>query len=151
MNFLSDPGDRRRWLDAVQIGRTLMGQPAFAEFGSRETEPGPAVVTDDEVMDWVERTSRPGLHLACSARMGVDDRAVVDPATLRVHGLDGLRVIDASIFPELTNGNTYAPVMMLAEKAADIVLGNTPLAPLPVRRVEPARPAVEPVAADHRS
>jgi len=150
LNFMSDPEDRKRWLDAVHVGRTLMSQPAFGGFGSRETEPGAAVVSDEDVMNWVERTSRPGLHLACSARMGVDDRAVVDPATLRVHGLDGIRVIDASIFPELTNGNTYAPVMMLAEKAADIVLGNTPLAPLPAARVvEPAAPVAEqrPVAA----
>ncbi len=139
LNFMGDPSDRQRWLDAVKVGRNLMNQPAFAEFGSRETEPGPATATDEQVLDWVERTARPGLHLACSARMGVDDRAVVDPSSLRVHGLDGIRVIDASIFPELTNGNTYAPVVMLAEKAADIVLGNTPLAPLPA----PAAPVAE--------
>jgi choline dehydrogenase len=131
MNFMSGPGDRQRWIDAVAVGRDLMNQPAFAALGARETQPGPGVTTDEGVLDWVERTARPGLHLACSARMGTDEGAVVDPATLRVHGLDGIRVIDASIFPELTNGNTYAPVMMLAEKAADIVLGNTPLAPVP--------------------
>ena len=59
--------------------------------------------------------------------MGVDDMSVVDPATMRVHGLDGLRVVDASVFPYVTNGNIYAPVMMVAEKAADLIPGNTPL------------------------
>jgi choline dehydrogenase len=61
--------------------------------------------------------------------MGVDDMSVVDPGSMRVHGVDGLRVVDASSMPYVTNGNIYAPVMMLAEKSADLVLGNTPLAP----------------------
>ena len=60
--------------------------------------------------------------------MGSDDLSVVDPRTMRVHGVEGLRVVDASVFPYVTNGNIYAPVMMTAEKAADLVLGNTPLA-----------------------
>jgi choline dehydrogenase len=64
--------------------------------------------------------------------MGVGEQSVVDPLTMRVHGLDGLRVVDASVFPYVTNGNIYAPVMMVAEKSADLVLGNTPLAPEPV-------------------
>jgi choline dehydrogenase len=61
--------------------------------------------------------------------MGVDDRSVLDPETLRVHGVEGLRVVDASSMPYITNGNIYAPVMMLAEKSADLILGNTPLPP----------------------
>jgi len=64
--------------------------------------------------------------------MGEGEMAVVDPATMRVHGLDGLRIVDASVFPYVTNGNIYAPVMMVAEKAADLILGNTPLDPEPV-------------------
>jgi choline dehydrogenase len=61
--------------------------------------------------------------------MGMDERAVVDPTSMRVHGLDGLRVVDASVMPYVTNGNIYAPVMMLAEKAADLILASTPLPP----------------------
>jgi choline dehydrogenase len=64
--------------------------------------------------------------------MGVDEMSVVDPATMRVHGTQGLRVVDASVFPYVPNGNIYAPVMMVAEKAADLILGNTPLPPEPL-------------------
>ena len=64
--------------------------------------------------------------------MGTDDMSVVDPLSMRVHGLQGLRVVDASVFPYVTNGNIYAPVMMTAEKSADLILGNTPLAAEPV-------------------
>ena len=86
------------------------------------------------------------LHPSCTAAMGVDERSVVDPASMRVHGLEGLRVVDASVFPYVTNGNIYAPVMMVAEKAADLIAGNTPLptcrrALLPARRRAPAPPA----------
>src|SRR5439155_12353819 len=75
------------------------------------------------------RDAETALHPSCTCRMGVDELAVVDPATLRVHGLDGLRVVDASVFPFVPNGNIYAPVMMVAEKAADLIRGATPLAP----------------------
>jgi choline dehydrogenase len=82
-----------------------------------------------------------GLHPACSARMGLDDDAVVDPRSMRVHGVEGLRVVDASVMPVLTNSNTYAPVMMIAEKAADMILGNTPLPPQPWGAGAAATPA----------
>ena len=84
------------------------------------------------------RDAETALHPSCSCAMGVGDDAVVDPATMRVHGLDGLRVVDASVFPTIPNGNIYAPTMMVAEKAADLILESTPLAAgarpvLPVR------------------
>ena len=78
------------------------------------------------------RDAETALHPSCTARMGVDDLSVVDPLTMGVRGMDGLSVIDASVMPYVTNGNIYAPVMMVAEKAADIMLGNTPLAPEPI-------------------
>ena len=88
--------------------------------------------TDEEVLDWVARDAETALHPSCTCRMGVDELAVVDPETLRVRGLDGLRVVDASVMPYVTNANIYAPVMMIAEKAADLILGATPLPPEPV-------------------
>jgi choline dehydrogenase len=129
LNFLSGDEDRRRWLDAVRLGRELLAQPAMQHLDGGEWLPGADVRTDDQVMEWVARTGQPGLHLSCSTRMGADEDAVLDPATMRVRGVDGLRVVDAGAFPSITNANTYAPTLMLAEKAADIVLGNTPLAP----------------------
>jgi choline dehydrogenase len=129
VNFLSGPEDRTRWLAAVRLARELLGQQAMQHLDGGEWLPGTDVRTDDEIMEWVSRSGQTGLHLSCSARMGTDDGAVLDPATMRVRGVEGLRVVDAAAFPSITNANTYAPTLMLAEKAADIVLGNTPLAP----------------------
>ena len=131
-NYLSTEQDRREWVEAIRHARRILGQPAFAAFDGGELSPGRAVETDDEILDWVARDAETALHPSCTCRMGIDDDSVVDPATMRVHGLRGLRVVDASVFPYITNGNIYAPVMMVAEKAADLILGNTPLAPEPV-------------------
>ena len=131
-NYLSTERDRQEWVEAVRTARRILGQPAFAEFNSGELSPGPGVETDEQILDWVRADSETALHPSCTARMGVDAMAVVDPGSLRVHGLDGLRVIDASVMPHITNGNIYAPVMMIAEKAADLILGATPLDPVEV-------------------
>ena len=84
------------------------------------------------ILDWVARDGETALHPSCTCRMGMDDNSVADPRTMAVHGLEGLRVVDASAMPYVTNGNIYAPVMMLAEKAADLILGDTPLRAEPV-------------------
>ena len=126
-NYLSTEQDRREWLEAVRCARHILTQPAFEPFNAGELSPGPSVETDEEILDWVARDAETALHPSCTCRMGVDDLSVVDPATMRVHGLDGLRVVDASVFPYVTNGNIYAPTMMVAEKAADLILGATPL------------------------
>ncbi len=131
-NYLSTDQDRREWVEAVRVARRLLNQPGLADYNGGETSPGPSVETDDEILDWVRRDGETALHPSCTARMGVDGDSVLDPLTMRVHGLDGLRVVDASSMPYVTNGNIYAPVMMLAEKAADLILGNTPLPPEPV-------------------
>jgi choline dehydrogenase len=128
-NYLSTEQDRRDWVEAVRVSRTILNQAAFDAFNGGEVAPGPTVSTDADVLDWVGREAETALHPSCTARMGVDRMAVVDPATMAVHGVEGLRVVDASVMPYITNGNIYAPVMMLAEKSADLVLGNTPLAP----------------------
>ncbi len=128
-NYLSTDQDRREWVECVRAARSILGQPAFERFNGGELSPGASVSSDEEILDWVRRDAETALHPSCTAKMGVDDMSVVDPATMRVHGVDGLRVVDASVFPYVTNGNIYAPVMMVAEKAADLIRGDTPLAP----------------------
>ena len=128
-NYLSTEQDRREWVEAIQITRRILSRPAFGPFDGGELSPGPEVATDEQVLDWVRREGETALHPSCTCRMGTDDLSVVDPLTMKVHGVEGLRVVDASAMPYVTNGNIYAPVMMLAEKAADMILGNTPLEP----------------------
>jgi choline dehydrogenase len=131
-NYLSTDQDRREWVEAIRVARTLLGQPAMADFDGGETSPGPSVETDQQILDWVARDAETALHPSCTARMGVDEESVLDPLTLRVHGVGGLRVVDASSMPYITNANIYAPVMMLAEKAADLIRGETPLPAEPI-------------------
>ncbi len=131
-DYLSTDQDRREWVEAIHVARHILGQPAMDEFDGGETSPGPAVDTPEQLLDWVARDAETALHPSCTARMGVDDLSVVDPLTMRVHGVDGLRVVDASAMPYVTNANIYAPVMMLAEKAADLIKGDTPLPPEPL-------------------
>jgi choline dehydrogenase len=128
-NYLSTDQDRREWVEAVRVARRILNQPAMAPFNGGEVSPGPSVETDEEILDWVARDAETALHPSCTARMGVGRDGAVDPLTMRVHGVEGLRVVDASAMPYVTNGNIYAPVMMLAEKASDLILGNTPLPP----------------------
>ncbi|WP_294567661.1 choline dehydrogenase [uncultured Arthrobacter sp.] len=130
-NYLSTDQDRREWVEAVQVARDILGRPAMSRFNGGEMSPGPGVQTDTEILEWVARDAETALHPSCTAKMGPasDPLAVVDPLSMRVHGTEGLRVVDASAMPYVTNGNIYAPVMMLAEKAADLILGNAPLAP----------------------
>jgi choline dehydrogenase len=127
-NYLSTANDRREWVEAIRVARGILNQAAFASYNDGELSPGPSVATDDKILDWVRRDAETALHPSCTARMGVDDLSVVDPTSMRVHGTEGLRVVDASVFPYVTNGNIYAPVMMVAEKAADLIAGRTPLA-----------------------
>ena len=131
-NYLSTDEDCREWVEAVRHARNILSQPAMDPFNGGEVSPGPEVSTDDEVLDWVRRDAETALHPSCTARMGLGDHSALHPDTLEVHGTRGLRVVDASSMPYVTNGNIYAPVMMLAEKAADLICGNTPLPPEPV-------------------
>jgi choline dehydrogenase len=131
-NYLSTEQDRREWPEAIRVARHILGQPAFAPYDGGEISPGPSVESDEQILDWVARDGETAYHPSCSCRMGRDEMAVVDPESMAVYGVEGLHVVDASVMPSVTNGNIYAPVMMLAEKAADLVLGNTPLAPEPI-------------------
>jgi choline dehydrogenase len=126
-NYLSTEQDRREWVEIVRAARNILTQPAFDAFNEGEISPGPSVETDQEILDWVARDAETALHPSCTARMGTDETSVIDPLSMKVHGLEGLRVVDASAMRYITNGNIYAPTMMLAEKSADLILGNTPL------------------------
>ena len=119
-------------VEAVRCARRILNQRAFDTFNAGELSPGPTVSSDEDILDWVARDAETALHPSCTAKMGTDEMSVVDPLSMRVHGTEGLRVVDASVFPYVTNGNIYAPVMMVAEKAADLIAGNTPLAPVDV-------------------
>ena len=132
-NYVSTPTDRREWVEAIRIARRILTQPAFDPYNGGELSPGPAVETDEQILAWVARDGETALHPSCTAAMGTGEMSVVHPDTMRVHGTEGLRVVDASVMPYVTNGNIYAPVMMIAEKSADLILGNTPLPPSPAR------------------
>ncbi len=131
-NYLSTEQDRREWVEAIRVARNILSQPAMDPYNAGELSPGPAVRTGEQILDWVRSDGETALHPSCTCAMGTGPRSVTSPADLRVHGLQGLRVVDASVMPYITNGNIYAPVMMIAEKAADLILGNTPLPPADV-------------------
>ena len=131
-NYLSTEQDRREWIESIRVARDILNQPAMAPFNGGEISPGPSVDTDEEILEWVARDAETALHPSCTAKMGTDAMSVTDPQTMGVHGVEGLAVVDASVMPYVTNGNIYAPVMMVAEKAADLILGNEPLPPATV-------------------
>ncbi len=128
-NYLSTPQDRREWVAAIRCARKILNQPAMEAFNGGEISPGFEIESDQQILDWVARDGETALHPSCTCKMGLDAQSVVDPLSMRVHGVDSLRVVDASVMPYVTNGNIYAPVMMIAEKASDLILGNTPLDP----------------------
>jgi len=134
-NYLSTERDRREWVQVVRRVREILGQPAFADYSDGEISPGAAVETDAQILDWVARDAETALHPSCTCKPGRDALAVLDPDDLSVYGVEGLHVVDASAMPSLTNANIYAPTMMIAEKAADALLGATPLPP--ARTIDP--------------
>jgi choline dehydrogenase len=120
-NFLSSPIDAEVTTRAVRIARAIMTAPAMERLRITEIAPGASQTTDDEILDWVRRVAETTYHPVGTCKMGTDSMAVVD-SRLRVRGIAGLRVADASIMPTLTSGNTNAPSIMIGEKAADMVL-----------------------------
>jgi choline dehydrogenase len=122
-NFLSSPIDGELTVRAVRIARAVMTAPAMAPLQVTEAAPGADATTDDQILDWVKRAAETTYHPVGTCKMGTDPMAVVD-ARLRVRGIQGLRVADASIMPTLTSGNTNAPSIMIGEKAADMVLND---------------------------
>jgi choline dehydrogenase len=128
LNFLSADGDLVRLRDSVRFMRRFMTAAPASDIVAAELAPGGGDDSDAAIDGWLRASVMSGGHVACSCAMGTDDRAVVN-AQLQVHGIDGLRVVDASVMPSLIRGNTNAPVIMIAEKAADMILGKAALAP----------------------
>ena len=127
-NYLAELKDREVLVAGVQAMRRIMQQPAMQPFIAAEHEPGPDIVDDASMLDYIRQRCRSGYHPVGTCRMGNDEGAVVDER-LRVHGIQGLRVIDASIMPTLVSGNTNAPTIMIAEKGADMILADAAAAP----------------------
>ncbi|TGD64734.1 choline dehydrogenase [Tabrizicola sp. WMC-M-20] len=130
-NYMSHPDDWAEFRAAIRLTREVFAQPAMAPFVKSEIQPGLQVQTDDEIDAFLREHVESAYHPCGTARMGrrSDPMAVVDPEC-RVIGVDGLRLADSSVFPQVTNGNLNAPSIMVGEKAADHILGRTPLAPM---------------------
>ena len=129
-NYMSHPDDWSDFRHCIRLTREIFSQPAFDPFRGREISPGPDVQTDDELDAFIAEHAESAYHPCGTCRIGRadDPMAVVDPEC-RVIGVDGLRVADSSIFPQVTNGNLNAPSIMVGEKAADMLLGRQPLPP----------------------
>ncbi|MGD0192733.1 MAG: choline dehydrogenase [Rhizomicrobium sp.] len=125
-NYLEAEEDRRALREGVKLTREVFAQAAFDPYRGPELMPGAHVQKDDQIDAFIRRTAETIYHPVGSAKMGKDADAVVD-AQLRVHGMEGLRVVDASVMPDLVSGNTNAPTIMIAEKASDLMLGRAPL------------------------
>lgn len=123
-NYLTTENDVREMRDAVKLSREIFEQPAFGPYRGAEMAPGKDIQSDDQIDAFVRQKSDSAYHPSCTCKMGVDDLAVVDAET-RVHGLEALRIVDASIMPDIVSGNLNAPTIMMAEKAADMILGLT--------------------------
>ena len=129
-NYMQDDQDVEAWRQCIRLTREIMQQPAMDSYRGKEIQPGDDVSSDAEIDAWVKENVESAYHPAGTCKMGVaeDQFAVVDKNCC-VHGLKNLRVVDASIFPTLPNGNINAPVIMVAEKMADVILGAAPLEP----------------------
>ena len=129
-NYLSEARDRETMREAFKAMREVMHQPALAALSEGETWPQPDIRSDADIDAFIRATGGTVYHPVGTCRMGGDDAAIVDE-TLKVRGTEGLRVVDASVMPSLVGGNTHAPTVMIAEKAADMILDNTALDPEP--------------------
>jgi len=127
-NYLSHQDDIEGFRACVRLTREIINQPGLDEYRGEEIQPGLAIQTDQEIDQFVRSAVESAYHPSCSCKMGEDEMAVVNSET-KVHGIEGLRVVDSSIFPTIPNGNLNSPTIMVAERAADMILGNTLLDP----------------------
>ncbi|MCP4008055.1 MAG: choline dehydrogenase, partial [Proteobacteria bacterium] len=132
-NYISTRQDKEDWRACIRLSREILAQEAMQEFDNGEIQPGESITSDEEIDAWVRQNVESAYHPSCTCKMGADDDAMaVLDNQCRVRGIQSLRVVDSSIFPSITNGNLNAPTLMVAEKVADLILGNTPLPPAKV-------------------
>ena len=125
-NYISTRKDKQDWRACIRLSREILAQKAMREFDDGEIQPGDSIQTDDEIDAWVRENVESAYHPSCTCKMGDDsDAMAVLDSECRVRGIEALRVVDSSIFPSISNGNLNAPTMMVAEKAADIILGKS--------------------------
>ena len=134
-NYLEAEEDRRALREGVKLAREIFAQEAFDPYRGPELMPGAHVTKDEQIDAFIRKTAETIYHPVGSAKMGRDADSVVDPQ-LKVYGVEGLRVVDASVMPSLVSGNTNAPTIMIAEKAADMILGRPAAMPEPIRVAE---------------
>ena len=139
-NYLATDNDRRTLRDSVKMTREIIGQPALSAYRGQEMRPGAEIQSEADIDAWIRRVGETIYHPVGTCRMGADAKSVVDPE-LKVRGVEGLRVIDASVMPTLIGGNTNAPTIMIAEKASDMIRGRTPPPPQDAPIAEDARAA----------
>ncbi|KJY82708.1 choline dehydrogenase [Vibrio galatheae] len=124
-NYISTEQDRQDWRDCIRLTREILQQPAMDKFRGEEIQPGLEITSDEAIDEWVKQNVESAYHPSCSCKMGSDDDSMsVLDQECRVRGVEGLRVVDSSIFPTIPNGNLNAPTIMVAERAADMILGK---------------------------
>ena len=128
-NYLQHPEDLSEMLNGIKKARELISQPAFDEFRGIELIPGPKVQSDAQIVEFIKSAAETDYHPSCSCAMGNDEMAVVDDQ-MKVRGIERLRVVDASVMPQIISGNLNAPTQMIAARAADMILGRDQLSPI---------------------
>ena len=122
-NYLEHEDDLKQTIECIHVARKILGQNSLKPFAGKETGPGEHVQTDELFEEYIRSKAETAYHPSCTLKMGTDNKAVVDEK-LKVHGLDNLRVVDASVMPEITSGNLNAPTIMIAERASDFILSS---------------------------
>jgi choline dehydrogenase len=128
-NYLQDPEDLADMVNGFKKARELISQPAFDEFRGVELIPGPQVQSDADIEQFIRDAAETDYHPSCTCAMGDGEMTVVDDQ-MKVHGVKNLRVVDASVMPQIISGNLNAPTQMIAARAADMILGKTQLSPI---------------------
>jgi choline dehydrogenase len=128
-NYLQDPEDLAEMVNGFKKARELISQPAFDEFRGVELIPGPEVQSDADIEHFIRGAAETDYHASCTCAMGDGEMAVVDDQ-MKVRGIENLRVVDASVMPQIVSGNLNAPTQMIAARAADMILGKPQLKPI---------------------